>query len=74
VDKLRERDGELEDRIQTLDSMLFLTENGTSPFAEDHPDLLAYPSDNYLGYDDSYGMSSSPNVGLDDNLSGGMEL
>lgn len=74
VERLRERDGELEDRIGALDSMLFLTENGTSPFAEDHPDLLTSPSDSYLGYEESYGMSSSPDVGLDDDLSDGMEL
>ena len=72
VERLRARDGELEGRIQTLDSMLFLTENGTSPFAEDQPDSSS--ADSYLGYDDSYDMSSSPVFGLGDDSSDGMEL
>lgn len=74
VERLREHDGELEGRIQTLDSMLFLTENGTSPFAEDQPDSFSSSADSYLGYDDSYGMSSSPVLGLSDDSSDGMEL
>lgn len=64
VERLRERDGELEDRMGFLDSMLFLTENGTSPFAEDQPDSFSSSADSYLGYDDSYDMSSSPVLGL----------
>ena len=72
MERLRERDGELEDRMRFLDSMLFLTENGTSPFAEDQPDSSS--ADSYLGYDDSYDMSSSPVLGLSDDSSDGMEL
>src|SRR5699024_5360065 len=60
VGRLRERDGDLDDRMAFLDSMLFLTENGTSPFAEDQPDSFSSSADSYLGYDDSYDMSSSP--------------
>src|SRR5699024_10147859 len=60
VERLRARDGELEGRIQTLDSMLFLTENGTSPVAEDRLDRLPSYADSMRGYDDSYGMSSYP--------------
>ena len=74
VERLRERDGELEDRMGFLDSMLFLTENGTSPFAEDQPDSFSSSADSYLGYDDSYDMSSSPVFGLSDDSSDGMEL
>src|SRR5699024_229040 len=53
VERLRERDGELDDRMAFLDSMLFLTENGTSPFAEDQPDFFSSSARSYLGYDDS---------------------
>ena len=74
VERLRERDGELEDRMGFLDSMLFLTENGTSPFAEDQPDSFSSSADSYLGYDDSYDMSSSPVFGLSDDSSDGIEL
>src|SRR5699024_4076102 len=63
VERLRARDGGLEGRTQTLESMLLWTETGTSPLAEDQTDSVSSSADSYLGYDDSYGMSSPPVLG-----------
>lgn len=64
VEKLRERDSELGGRVHTLDSMLFLTANGSSPFSEGLPDLLSLSADGYPEQDDSNGISNAWVLGL----------
>ncbi|SLM89585.1 transfer protein homolog TraA [Corynebacterium casei] len=73
VERLREQEGELSNRIGGLDSMLFLTANGSSPYLEDTPDLL-----NSLGNSQSeetgYGHSPTWQHGYSKETSDGMEL
>jgi hypothetical protein len=68
VEKLRDRDGDLERRIRTLDSMLFLTANGSSPFGEYLPDFFSLSADSYLEQDDSNGISNAWGLGLGDDF------
>lgn len=68
VEKLRDRDGDLERRMRTLDSMLFLTANGSSPFGKYLPDFFSSLADSYLEQDDSNGISNAWGLGLGDDF------